>query len=261
MKIEIKPIFKVIALFTVLLLTACSSVQRHTLTQAATIDALLAGVYDGEITCRDLLKYGDTGIGTFENLDGEMVVTDGTVYQIMADGNAVIPLPDVKSPFASVVKFESEDSFIITEELKLPQLQSEIDKHCRNTNGIYAFIIDGDFSFLKTRSVPAQKRPFPPLAEAVKNQIVSTVGNISGRVIGFRIPDFMKGINVPGYHLHFISADRKRGGHILDLVIKQGEVRINTADKFYMILPAGNQSFNDADLKKDRSKELDKVEK
>jgi acetolactate decarboxylase len=114
---------------------------------------------------------------------------------------------------------------------------------------------------MKTRSVPPQHKPYPPLIEASKQQHIFDLKNVAGTIVGFRCPAYMKSLNVTGYHLHFLANDLKTGGHTLDFVITGGEVEIDTCDRFVMLLPTGDASFNNADLKKDRGAELEKVEK
>jgi len=62
--------------------------QEEKVFQVSTIKALLAGVYDGEVTFGQLKQQGDLGLGTLNGLDGEMVAVDGRFYQIKTDGVA-----------------------------------------------------------------------------------------------------------------------------------------------------------------------------
>lgn len=250
-------LFALIAVFV----TGCISQPENTLSQVSTIDALLAGVYDGEITLKQLLEMGDTGIGTFDCLDGEMIVLDGKIYQIRADGKVYFPPLYTTSPFAAVINFQAERRLILDRNVNYPALKKMLDKVAPRQNLFYAFKIKGSFQSMKTRSVPRQKKPFPPLAKIVKNQPVFNMKNVSGTIVGFRCPAYVKGINVPGYHLHFISDDRKHGGHILQFqLLKGASIELDCANKFFMVLPGSRNGFNKADLKIDRTKELHKVE-
>ena len=79
--------------FVLLLVAVCvtasaQTFDREVLVQTSTIDALLDGVYDGELTYAELSRYGDFGIGTFEGLDGEMIAFDGAIWQVKSDGKA-----------------------------------------------------------------------------------------------------------------------------------------------------------------------------
>jgi acetolactate decarboxylase len=245
----------------VLLFYGCSCIPNKTVTQVSTIDALLAGAYDGQMYCRDLLRYGDFGIGTFDRLEGEMVVLDGNIYQVKADGSVFIPSASMTTPFASVCRFVGDTSFRLEGGSDFQSVCRAIDRAVPNRNVFCAVKITGAFRKMKTRSVPAQVKPYPPLAEVTKNQPVFEMENVSGTIVGFRCPPFIKGINVPGYHLHFISDDRKSGGHILDFQLTEGHCSIAINNRFFMILPEGGRGMENLDLTKDRGRELEKVEK
>ena len=245
---------------TLLLLTGCATTPKNTLTQISTIDALLAGAYDGQMSLGELLTHGDLGIGTFDALEGEMIVIDHKVYQARADGS-VRQMPDsAATPFASVVNFDADQTVKISGPLTNKELQSKIDELAPNKNLFLALRIDGTFSTMKVRSVPKQTKPYPPLADVAQHQAIFEYTNVIGTVLGFRCPAFVKGVNVPGYHLHFISKDRKFGGHILDFSSAGGTLRLDACNRFYMVLPEEKQ-FSALDLSQDRAKELEKVEK
>ena len=255
-----KKFFTGFVLSVCLICIGCANVS-NTVTQTSTIDALLAGHYDGQMSCGQLLQYGDLGIGTFDKLDGEMVVLDGKVYQVKADGKIYRPDPNIKTPFASVCKFCADETIVIKEDADFEGLEKLIDDAIGNGNVFCAVKIEGEFSYMKTRSVPAQSKPYPELADVAKRQAVFEMEDVHGSIVGFRCPEFVKGVNVPGYHLHFLSEDKTQGGHILACNMKSGTVMIDVCGKFLLILPDGNSSFADLDLTKDRTEELDAVEK
>ena len=234
--------------------------RKNTLTQVSTIDALLAGVYDGIIPISDIPQYGTFGLGTFDKLDGEMIVYDGVVYQFKTDGKIYTPDGSVTTPFISVVNFESDLDFPIGK-MAMKDFTAKIDSTIKNKNLMYAIKVTGTFSYIKTRSVPVQEKPYPPLAEVTKKQSVFERENVKGTLIGFRLPSFFSGVNVPGYHIHFLQDDKSFGGHVLDFTISDAKVEIQEINKFNMILPEDNSAFSNIDLSKDRSKELEKVEK
>ena len=251
-----------VLLLALIVAAGCTSTApRDTVMQVSTIDALLAGVYDGHLACGELRRYGDTGLGTFDKLDGEMAMIDGVVYQVKADGKVYRPSPDVSTPFAAVANFRADQTIPIDRPMSMAGLQQEIDKRCPNKNVFYVIQVWGTFSHMKTRSVPAQKKPYPPLVQVVRHQSVFEMENVSGRVVGFRCPPYVKGVNVPGYHLHFISDDLTQGGHILDFTVTQGRAEIDVCNRFFMLLPGDSASLGRADLAKDRAADLEKVER
>jgi acetolactate decarboxylase len=245
-----------------LLLAGCAHHGRgaDVLYQTSTINALMEGVYDGTASFAELKNNGDFGIGTFNALDGEMIGLDGVFYQVKADGTVLAVADDARTPF-SVVKFFSPGKTVeISGSRDLDGLMRELDALLPTRNTFYAIRIEGTFPRIKARSVPAQHRPYPGLAEAVKNQSVFEFSDIRGTIIGFRSPDFVQGINLPGYHFHFISADRKSGGHLLGCRIEGAAVALDESGEFHLSLPEGDE-FRRSDLGRDRRRELDKAER
>ncbi|MFH1856831.1 MAG: acetolactate decarboxylase [Candidatus Omnitrophota bacterium] len=256
-----KRIFLSISLLTALVFCGCAAVTHDTITQTSTIDALLAGAYDGSMTCAELLKNGDLGIGTFNRLDGEMIILDGEIFQVKADGFIYEPARSTRTPFASVCYFKPDNCFSIQAESDYNAVQKKIDEAVPNKNVFCAVKIHGKFTSMKTRSVPAQTKPYPPLTEVTKNQPVFNFENVEGTIVGFRCPEFVKGVNVPGYHFHFINDNFTKGGHVLDFVLSEGTCQTDICDRYLLILPKGGEGLENIDLSKDRSEELQAVEK
>lgn len=228
--------------------------------QISTIDALLQGVYDGVLPVAELETHGDFGIGTFDGLEGEMLALDGNYYQIKTDGIAYPVSGKATTPFATVTSFEADENFRLEDPANLTELEASIDLKLPSENLFYAIRVDGNFSSVKARSVPRQEKPYPKLADAVSSQSVFEFENVSGTLIGFRTPGYVEGVNVPGYHLHFITADRSAGGHVLDLELKDGDVAFDITRAFLMELPASGD-FYDVELGQDLQEDLKKVEK
>lgn len=244
------------------LLAACAAPRSDTVTQVATIDALLAGVYDGHLTLAELRRSGDFGIGTFEALDGEMILLDGTFYQVRADGRVYLPPLSTLTPFAAVIEFFPDYREEIAGTLTMEELEEKIRKIIPEKNLFGAFRIRGKFARVKTRSVPAQEKPYPPLAEVTAHQPVFELENLRGTLIGFLSPDFVRGVNVPGFHMHFIADDLSGGGHVLGFELSRGELEVDTVhDALKIFLPVRSEAFAAADLSLDRGEELEKVEK
>lgn len=242
-------------------LAGCAPAPKHDdLVQYSTIDALLAGLYDGVVTLEDLKKDGDFGIGTFQNLDGEMILLDGVFYQVKADGVAYIPEDTVTSPFAAVTFFDTDREFTLTSGLTLTGLQSFLESRLPTENIFYAVKITGTFSFIETRSVPAQQKPYPPLVEVTALQSVFDFHDVTGTIVGFVSPPYVNGINVPGWHLHFLTDDKTAGGHILGLTVSQAVAAIDEISGFQLTLPGPDSGFYGLDLSGDSSGDLEQVE-
>jgi len=228
--------------------------------QVSTIDALLLSVYDGILPVGDLKEHGDFGIGTFNRLEGEMVVLDGECYQVKVDGVAYLVEDDVTTPFATVTYFSPDETVFIDRAENYTQFGEELEAHFPSMNMFYAVKIDGMFPYVRTRSVPGQEKPYPKLVDVVEDQTVFEFQNVSGTVVGFWSPEFVNGVNVPGYHLHFLTDDRKAGGHILDFQLDDSEVEVDLTPDFFMVLPTEGD-FYSVDLTQDLHSELEKVEK
>jgi len=241
---------------------ACASnPDRETLVQISTIDALLNGAYDGVTMIGELKKYGDFGIGTLAGLDGEMLEIDGKFYQVKSDGIAYHISDTAETPFAAVTYFDTDRKVNLPADLDYAGLQEYLDGILPTENIFYAFKITGTFSYMKTRSVPAQQKPYPPLVEVTKTEPVFEFNNVQGTIVGFRCPSYVSGVNVPGYHLHFLTASKDAGGHVLDLRIASAEASIDYTSEFKMILPGEGSDFYKLNLATDTGGDLEKAEK
>ena len=137
--------------------------------QVSTIDALLQGDYDGSVSLKELSPHGDFGIGTVHALDGELIIENGLFYQIKADGKVYQPSLELKTPFASVVKFLPEDSMVV-QNLDFDQLKMLVDSLMTTCNYFFAIRLEGEFDSVHTRSVPMQQKPYPPLVVVTQKQ-------------------------------------------------------------------------------------------
>lgn len=189
-----------------------------------------------------------------------MIGLGGKFYQVKADGIAYPVNDSMKTLFAVVTFFKPDKTVLPDEIVSYEQLKQYLDDSIPTKNIFYAVRIEGFFKYVKARSVPRQNKPYPPLVEVVKNQPIFEFHNARGVMVGFRIPDYMKGINVTGYHLHFITEDRKAGGHLLECHLQDVKIEIDYTSELYMVLPEGG-GFHQADLAKERQRELDRVEK
>jgi acetolactate decarboxylase len=217
--------------------------DKDVLFQISMINVLSEGVYDRDVTFKDLKRHGDFGIGTFNGLDGEMVAVASEFYQIKADGKAYPVEDSMKSPFAVVTFFEPDKAVSLDKVLDYEQLKQYLDSMLPTRNIFYAIRVEGAFSYIKARSVPAQSTPYPPLAEALKGQTTFELHDVTGTLVGFWCPPYVEGINVPGYHFHFITSDRQNGGHLLDCEIKSGKIEIDHTSEFFMMLLRGEKFY------------------
>ena len=234
---------KPIAVLVLLLLAGCAHApcKKDVVFQNAPIQALLAGCYSGTMSVHDLSKHGDFGFGTLDALDGEMVVLDHAFYQIKPDGSVRRLRGMDTSPFATVIFFKAGQAFSPVQGMGYKELTEFIDGKLPSENLIYAVKVEGRFSSLKVRSATRQSKPFPVLTEAIKEQKVFDLKGQEGTLVGFRFPSYAVGINVPGYHFHFLSKDKTLGGHVLDLQMEQAKIQVEKGREFSMEFPESEE--------------------
>jgi acetolactate decarboxylase len=212
---------------------------HHALFQTSTIDALLEGEYDGDVDFAELESRGDFGLGTLDALDGEMVALDGAFYQIKADGRAYGIDSRAKTPFAVVTFFEPNLSRTLAAPIDFDGFCNYLDRLVGDEAPCCAVRLDGRFGYVKTRSVPRQRKPYPPLAEVVRDQPTFELRDVRGSIVGFRFPSYAQGLNVAGYHFHFITEDRSAGGHVLEFRMECGELSVDREADLRLELPPG----------------------
>ena len=195
--------------------------------QTSTMGALLDGVYDGDVTIRELLRHGDFGLGTFNGLDGEMLAVDGAFFHLHSDGTASVVDPSDLTPFAVVTFFRGDARRPIDQVTSRQELETIIDELVPGQNSFYPIRVEGRFRHVVTRTAARQRAPYRPLVDATADQVVSRFSDGNGTLVGFRAPDYAQGITVAGYHLHFIDAARRSGGHVFDFVLESGTLLLD----------------------------------
>ncbi|MCE6991292.1 acetolactate decarboxylase [Dyadobacter sp. CY323] len=258
--------------FLILFLVSCRSVKKDAdqsgnplksqdfMYQYSIIDALMAGVFDGDLTIGELKRKGDFGVGTFNRVDGELIMDQGLVYKVLYDGS-VKEVADSDSTSAAFVKFFKADTTITMSgaDLTYEKVQEHL-VHVLNPNAIYALRISGDFTTMTTRAEKPAKPPYQTLSEHLKvNQVVFNLKNTKGICDGFLLPPYLARTNVPGFHLHYLADDHKSGGHIFGFTTAAVTIEIDYA-KGFVIENNTNEEFQKVNLKPDRGEELKKIE-
>lgn len=226
----------------------------HTVFQVSTSGALAAGVYDREVSVQVLLEHGDFGLGTFADLDGEMVVVDGHVYQIQGSGRVTEAARDAGAPFAVVTWFKPETEVSISCVRSFRDLQARCDEFRCSGNIFYALRLDGHFKRVRTRAV-TPPQPGTRLVDAAKVQSEFTFTDIDGSLVGLWSPGFASAFSVAGYHFHFLSDDRQHGGHLLEVESETLQLKIEALTSFHLALPE-SETFLRTDLSKNTAEEL-----
>jgi acetolactate decarboxylase len=233
-------------------------VSHHTLYQVSTATALVEGIYQGAVRVGTLREHGDLGLGTFEELDGEMVVVDGHFYQVRGDGSVRECGDDVLSPFAVITRFAPEAAITLEYCSDLNYLASRFDTLRHSDNFFFALRVDGHFNYVHARAMCRTKEGVP-LVQAAAIQPEFEFHDVSGTLVGFWTPEYAKMLNVPGYHLHFISADRRNGGHLLQCRGTNLRLQIQREGDFRIALPE-TEDFFKADLRRDPTADLARAE-
>lgn len=217
----------------------------HELFQTSTVQALLAGAFDGDVTLGEVLEQGNLGLGTLNGLDGELIILDGEAWKAALDGTLVRPDLSSKTPYAVVVAFVPGQRVV----LRGPFSGSDLELHLgpgASPQRPTAIRIDGRFTAMRVRSVPKQERPYPPLAEVIADQHVSQLDDISGTMVGFRFPNALDGIEMVGSHLHFVTDDRTRGGHVLKYTLVEAVAHLDHVTELHVELPPSVDPHGDA---------------
>lgn len=226
--------------------------NEGTIYQLSIMNALLEGIYEGDSTLKELAKHGDFGLGTFNQLDGELLAYNGEFYQMRADGSTELADENLKVPFGAITNFNPEISYDINTPIDKKALDKLIKTLVAGENLFYAIHIEGHFKNVKTRTVSIQHKPYRAFTEVVKDQAEFDFNDRDGFLVGFFSPAFSQGMTVAGYHLHFLSDDRKGGGHVLDFLLESGKLQLQVLADYRIILPE-KADFQQANLSTDTS--------
>jgi len=227
--------------------------------QTSTIEALLDGAYEGDLSIGELLAHGDLGIGTVDHLDGELVVLGGAAFVARADGTLHRVPDEVGTPFAVVCRFVPGPPVVLPPCRGLAALTAVIDA-AAPAAPVLAVRVDATFDRLVLRSVARQEPPYPPLREVVAHQSEWELTRLTGSLVGFRFPDTAGGLEVPGWHLHVIDDARTVGGHLIDVELAAGVLHAAATGDLHVEVPAGRARPGDLAVARDRRAEIELVE-
>jgi acetolactate decarboxylase len=234
-------------------------VDHGTLFQISTSGALVEGVTGGAVTVAELAEHGDFGLGTFADLDGEMVVVEGVCYRVRGTGEVTVAQPGDLVPFAVVTDFRAERTATLEAVSSLDDLTGQLDALRSSPNQFFAARIAGVLPYLKTRAV-CKTDGTAGLADAAARQAEFELHDVTGVLVGFWSPAYVKTVNVAGWHLHFLNAERNAGGHVLDCRGAGLRAEVQHLSDFRMAIPE-TPAFLAADLSQDPTAALEKAEK
>ena len=232
--------------------------KENKLFQVSTLNALMMGDYEGSVTAKDFLKHVDTGIGTFDGLDGEAIFYKGKAYNGRATGEVSEMSDNDSLPFACGCKFdekvkENDISFDSIEDFK-----AKLESVLPSKNYFYIIKMEGTFN-VRVRSCFKQEKPYEPLYKVACDQREFEYHDIKGSVIGLYCPNYVEGINLPGWHIHFLSKDLTKGGHILKVSTNNATYKVNKLNEWVLALP-DSKDFATWNLKEDLSEKTNAVE-
>jgi acetolactate decarboxylase len=247
---RIPALLRKLAFLALLAALPCLLSATGRLLQEGTLSSLVDGVYDGSMPMETIQRPDAYGLGTFDKLDGEMIVLGGVVYHVGVDGKVTKPAVNSLVPFACVsVPDDPDIGEDVGASASKDDFQTFILSRLESLNYPALIIVEGDFDMMKTRSVPAQQKPYPPLAQVVADgQVVFELGAQKGTLVGFYFPSAFAVLNAAGFHFHFLNDAREAGGHILDMSLKKGHLRIQTLTSMQLILPPKDSAFAQSDL-------------
>jgi acetolactate decarboxylase len=238
-------------LLPLLFLFACSSNQEDAIYHYSVLKALDNGVLEGKIKIGELKKHGDIGLGTFNKMNGEMIILDNLVYRVSQDGKIIQPDDETLTPYAVTTFFHQDDTLSMSGDLNYPALKAYVERHVPSRNRFYAFRINGEFTYIKCGGADIQEKPYDKsLNQMLATRPVYEGRNIKGTLVGFWCPEYIGDINTKGFHLHFISDDHSLGGHLMEFTSKSLEISYDIKNDYRILLPK-TKDFCDAVFRKE----------
>ena len=207
-----------VLLSSALLVAPATADSRRLAVQVGTYDYLLSPDFDGLVSARAASAGLTLGLGTFDRLDGELVLVGGVLYRVGTDGTPTEVTDDRTTPFFEGVRFRARASVPVPPGTTCAAMGPLVTAAAGTSAGMVAVRVRGTFSALVTRSVEAQPLPYPSLAQAVAGQTVFPLGQRRAVLVGFWTGPDLLGVGAPGLHLHGVTADRTVGGHVLSCV-------------------------------------------
>ena len=237
--------------------------MQNDMYQISTLQALALGYSRAVITAGELLRKGDTGLGTFEDVDGEMIVMDGQCYRADQNGAVTVVASETGVPFAAVAKLYGEQQFPLRDLPDITSVRTELTRKIEEEfglNSMHIVRIEGEFEKVDARSEAPYRSHHITLKTVLgRTQKAFLFENIRGSLVGVYFPDYMDGINMPGWHLHFLSEDRSKGGHVFDVSVREGTAKTDKITSIYINLPK-EAAFDTYSLKQDLQDEIKSVE-
>src|SRR5699024_6341968 len=215
--------------------------------QHGTLGTLMAGLLEGTMEMKEILKHRDLGIDTLTGSDGQVIILDDVAYHADAHSHFKQLDGSEMTPFATVTPFKPEVSFDVRHITDSENLLNKIKSHAASENLFFAVKISGKFENVHVRMMPKQEKPYSKLIKYAKQQPEYHYDQIDGTIVGFYAPTLFHGIAAGGFHLHFVDKDKTVGGHVLDFEMNHGDVEISNIETLEQHFPVNNATFLESD--------------
>lgn len=229
---------KSLFLIPLLLIMGCSHDEKDMIFHYSVLKALDNGVLEGNMTAGDLKQHGDLGLGTFNKMDGEMIVLDRVVYRVSRDGKISAQDDKTLIPYSVITFYKQDDTLSLSGEINYPYLKEYVARRIPSQNLFYAFRIKGEFNYIKCGGANMQEKPYDKsLVKMLADRPVYEGKNVRGTLVGFWCPAYIGDINTAGFHLHFISDDHQIGGHLMEFAAQKLEIGYDIKYIYKILLP------------------------
>ena len=229
---------KAFLLISLLLLCGCSLENKDIIIHYSVLKALDNGVLEGDLKVSELKELGDFGLGTFNKMNGEMIISDHVVYRVSPDGKIVQPDDQTLIPYSIVTFYHQDDTLSISGDITYPILKAYAASRIPSQNLFYAFRITGNFEYIKCGGANLKEKPYDKtLNQMLSDRPLYEGKDIKGTLVGFWCPEYIGDINTEGFHLHFISEDHSLGGHLMEFKARSLNIGYDIKSGYKILLP------------------------
>lgn len=216
-----------------------------TIYQISTSIAISNGCLDGFLTLKEIKRLGNFGIGSITGLEGEIIYLNDEFHHFSDNGLTNRTNEDFMSPRMLITNFKSKNMIEINQNTTYQKIKKIIESSMPTQNIMYAIKIIGVFNWVKIKCFPKQIKPYPqgPI-ELTCHENALELQNISGVLVGYFMTDLFKKVNSSKYHFHFMSADKKHGGHLVDCQITNCNIEIDSKHNLMLFLPNTSTYYN-----------------